>query len=79
MKGTTKQERDAMSTLYGAFSRVMESNEGAFATRETRALGIANELVRAWLEAELRRVATTFLDEVRVDGVTYRRDHRGCV
>ena len=68
---------DGMAALHAAFAHVMATADERFADRETRALGIANELVRAWLETELQRMAETFDDVVRVDGVPYRKHATG--
>jgi hypothetical protein len=44
-----------------------------FADRERAALEIGNELVRCALEDDLRELSAGYGDDVRVDGVLYRR------
>ena len=61
------------------FERAMAGYEGDFETREARALQLSNELVRRWIEGELRAMAAQLGDEVVVDGQRYRRHDAGTV
>jgi hypothetical protein len=61
------------------FTRMMAGYEGSFEAREARALQLSNELVRRWIEGELRAMAEVFGDEVVVDGHRYRRHDAGTV
>jgi hypothetical protein len=63
--------------LRRAFERVMLDVEGEFEGREARALAVANEMVRGWLERELQRIADESADEVLVEDVRYRRHSSG--
>lgn len=53
--------------------------DGNFAEREAMLLAITNEATREVLEADLRRIAGSFPDEISVDGVGYRRHAEGTV
>ena len=44
-------------SIVDVFERVMEAHAGSFAEREQAALSLANEVVRRWMESELRRMA----------------------
>lgn len=63
--------------LRRAFEQVMLDVEGEFEAREARALEVANEMVRGWLERELQRIADESADEVLVEDVRYRRHSSG--
>lgn len=61
------------------FARVMGTCDGDFAQIEELALGVANALVRNWLEAQLQQLAQGYGDEVEVGGQRYRRHSKGTV
>lgn len=73
-QATVNQSRSSIGdALRVQFERAMEQEVGSFAERETSALRIANELVRHWIERELRELAGRYEDEVLVGGQRYKQ------
>ena len=63
--------------LLERFAEALAGVEGVFEAREATALALGNELVRQWIERDLRALAQRFGDEVSVDGLRYRRHAEG--
>jgi hypothetical protein len=63
--------------LFSVFERAMKERSGSFAALEAQALQLANEMVRRFLEAELRRMAARYETEILVDGQRYRLHSSG--
>jgi hypothetical protein len=51
--------------------------EASFGEREAHALAISDEAVRGLLQQDLQTMADSFGDEIRVDGVRYKRHEAG--
>jgi hypothetical protein len=65
-----------VAALADQFRDVLWESGGAFGELESRALQLANELVRHFLQASLDKMAARYGDEVLVDGQRYRK-HAG--
>jgi len=70
--------REAAATL-AAVVQIDAPPDATFEQRETCVLGLANELSRRVLAADLQRVANSFTDEVRVGSSIYHRHEPGIV
>jgi hypothetical protein len=59
--------------LLERFAQALAAVEGVFEQREAAALALGNELVRQWIERNLRGLAQRFGDEVTVVSTSDRR------
>lgn len=78
-KHNRKQAAEMMADLVRAIRRVVEANVGlgsSFEQREAMALEVTNEACRYYFEQDLQDMSEGFGDELRIDGLLYRRSHQ---
>ena len=80
VKATLKASvANAELELFSVFERAMKQRSGSFAALETQALEVANEMVRRYLEAELRRMSARYETEILGDISPRRIDRMDAV
>jgi hypothetical protein len=70
-----REVKNAIATMRDVLHKAL--SEGSFGEREAQALAISDEAVRVLLREELQAVSDSFGDELRVNGVAYKRHEPG--